>query len=148
MSAPWTVPARVLVAQLDRGIDGLWSLVYAAQVGALQQLALCRGLDGGADGDLALTLAAMDLGEAIEELEWHHPDLPAVAAAVDLGPAPPDDLADCRVAVAELLVAALDVVAGLLRDPEQPMDTAEVLYLARIVHLLTNAHLRVTGRMP
>ena len=147
MSAPWTVPARVLVAQLDRGIEGLWSLVYAAQVGALQ-LALGRGLSGGADGDLALTLAAMDLGEAIEELEWHHPDLPVVAAAVDLGPAPPDGLADCRLAVAELLVAALDQVAGLLRDPEQPLDTTDVLYLARIVHLLTNAHLRVTGRMP
>ena len=88
----------------------------------------------------------MDLGEAIEELEWHHPDLPAVAAAVDLGPAPPDGLADCRVAVAELLIAALDLVAALLRDPEQPLDTTEILYLARIVHLLTNAHLRVTGR--
>ena len=147
MGAPWTVPARVLVARLDGGIEGLWSLVYAAQVGALQ-LALGRGLGGGADGDLALTLAAMDLGEAIEELEWHHPDLPADAAAVDLGPAPPDGLADCRLAVAELLVAALDVVAGLLRDPEEPSGTAEVLYLARIVHLLTNAHLRVTGRMP
>ena len=147
MSAPWTVPARVLVAQLDRGIEGLWSLVYAAQVGALQ-LALCRGLDGGADGDLALTLAAMDLGEAIEELEWHHPDLPVVAAAVDLGPAPPDGLADCHLAVAELLVAALGVVTDLLRDPEEPLGTGEVLYLARIVHLLTNAHVRVTGRMP
>ena len=143
MSAPWTVPARVLVAQLDRGIEGLWSLVYAAQVGALQ-LALGRGLDG----DLALTLAAMDLGEAIEELEWHHPDFPAVAAAVDLGPAPSDGLADCREAFTELLAAALDTAAGLLRDPDQPLDTTEVLYLARIVHLLTNAHLRVTGRMP
>jgi hypothetical protein len=147
MGAPWMVPARVLVAQLDRGIEGLWSLVYAAQVGVLQ-LALGRGPGGGVEGDLTLTLAAMDLGEAIEELEWHHPDLPAVASAVDLGPAPPDGLADCRLAVAELLVAALDVVAGLLRDPEQPIDTTEVLYLARIVHLLTNAHLRVTGRMP
>ena len=147
MSAPWTVPARVLVAQLDRGIEGLWSLVYAAQVDGLQ-LALGRGLSGGADGDLALALAAMDLGEAIEELEWHYPDLPVVAAAVDLGPAPPDGLADCRVAVAELLVAAFDLVAGLLRDPEEPLETTEVLYLARIVHRLTNAHLRVTGRMP
>ena len=147
MSAPWTAPARVLVAQLDRGIEGLWSLVYAAQIGALQ-LALHRGLGSEVDSELALTLAAMDLGEAIEELEWHHPDLPAVASALDLGPAPPNGLADCRLAVAELLMAALDLVAGLLRDPEQPMETTEVLYLARIVHLLTNAHHRVTGRMP
>ena len=71
-----------------------------------------------------------------------------VASALDLGPAPPNGLADCRLAVAELLMAALDLVAGLLRDPEQPMETTEVLYLARIVHLLTNAHFRVTGRMP
>jgi hypothetical protein len=114
-------------------LAGLWSLVFAAQHGALR-LALDRGLDG----DLSLTLAAMDLGEALEDLEW----------AVDLGPAPADAVSDCRAAITELLAGGLDVAADMLRDSAQDLDTPDVLCLARVVHLLSNAHLRVTGRMP
>jgi hypothetical protein len=143
MGVLWTQPARVLVDGLDGGFEGLWSLVFAAQHGALR-LALDRGMDD----DLSLTLAAMDLGEALEDLEWAHPDLPAVAVALDLGPVPADAVSDCRAAIAELLAGALDVAAEVLRDSSQDLDTPDVLCLARVVHLLSNAHLRVTGRMP
>ena len=143
MGVLWTRPARVLVDGLDGGLAGLWSLVFAAQHGALR-LALDRGLDG----DLSLTLAAMDLGEALEDLEWAHPDLPAVAVAVDLGPVPADAVSDCRAAITKLLAGGLDVAADVLRDSSQELDTPDVLCLARVVHLLSNAHLRVTGRMP
>jgi len=67
---------------------------------------------------------------------------------VDLGPVPADAVSDCRAAIAELLAGGLDVAADVLRDPSQDLDTPDVLCLARVVHLLSNAHLRVTGRMP
>jgi len=143
MGVLWTEPARVLVDRTDHGLAGLWSLVFAAQHGALR-LALDRHLDG----DLSLTLAAMDLGEALEDLEWASPDLPAVAVAVDLGSVPVDAVGDCRVAIGVLLAGGLEMTAGLLRDPSQDLDTPDVLCLARVVHLLSNAHLRVSGRMP
>lgn len=88
----------------------------------------------------------MDLGELLEELEWSHPAVPTLAVAVDLGD-PPDDLAAGREAVAALLVGALDVAAAALRGPVGE-TTAAVLVLARAVHLITSAHLRVAGRLP
>lgn len=143
MGVLWTQPARVLVDGVDGGLAGLWSLVFAAQHGALR-LALDRGLDS----DLSLTLAAMDLGEALEDLEWAHPDLPTVGVAVDLGPVPADAVSDCRAAMAVLLAGGLDVAADVLRDSSQDLDTSDVLCLARVVHLLSKAHMRLTGRMP
>jgi hypothetical protein len=143
MAVPWIQPARALVVRFDDGLDALWSLVYAAQIGILQ-LALRLELET----DLALTQAAMDLGEAVEELEWAHPDLPAVAVAVDLGPPPPGAIADCRAALVVLLVAALDVTARLRRDLARELATPDALCLARVVRLLANAHLRLIGRLP
>lgn len=143
MGVLWTRPARVLVAELGASLGDLWSLVFAAQRGALR-LALDRGLDG----DLSLTLAAMDLGEALEDLEWAHPGLPAVSVAVDLGPVPVDGVRDCLNAIAVLLAGGLDVAADLLRGSARDLDTPDVLCLARVVHLLSSAHVRVTGEMP
>jgi len=37
--------------------------------------------------------------------------------AVDLGPAPPGAITDCRTALAVLLAGALELTARLLRDP-------------------------------
>ena len=143
MGVLWMQPARVLVDRLDHGLAGLWSLTYAAQHGALR-----LALDRDVDGDLSLTLAAMDLGEALEDLEWAHPDLPTVAVAVDLGPVPADAVSDCRAALAVLATGGLDMAAEVLRDAPTELDTPDVLCLARTVHLLSNAYLRVTGQMP
>lgn len=146
MTESWTEPARLMVQHLVRdpgvaGLPGLWSLAKAAQ-----RAALLVALDPSADADLAMTQAAMDLGELLEELEWADPAIPSLAVAVDLGD-PPDDPVACREAVAALLVGALEVAAAILRGPVG-RSTAHVLMLARVVHLITSAHLRVAGRLP
>jgi hypothetical protein len=143
----WAGPSRAMVERLllDAGADGLaglWSLAKAAQLATLRV-----ALDPAADPDLSMTHAAMDLGELLEELEWVHPDARAGAVAVDLGD-PPGDPAGCREVIAALLVGALEVAATVLRAPAGESSTAEILMLARLVHLLSAAHLRVTGRLP
>ena len=141
VSTLWTRPARVLVDRAAPDLPGLWSLLYAAQRGALR-----LALDTRADGDLSLTLAAMDLGEALEELEWNHPDLAGGAVALDLGPIPVGATDDCLCAVGELLAGALTRSAGVLRDPSNDLATGDVLCLARVVHLLSSALGRLGNR--
>ncbi len=72
MTVPWTTTAGVLVDRVEPGMAGLWSLIRTAQRGVLR----CA-TDAELDRDLAFTFAAMDLGEALEDLEWVHPDLAA-----------------------------------------------------------------------
>ena len=143
----WADPARLMVQRLllnvgsDR-LSGLWSLAKAAQ-----QATLRLALDPYADPDLSMTHAAMDLGELLEELEWSDPAVASLAVAVDMGH-PPGDPEACRQAIASLLVGALQLTAAALRAPAGDSSTAEILMLARVVHLLTSAHLRVVGRLP
>ncbi len=144
MTLAWSEPAQVLVAGLpDRGVAGLWVLLHTAELAALR-MALLPGLDD----DLAFTDAGFDLREAVEELEWLHPDLPGRALAVDLGEAPLDQVGACRAAVAGLLVAALDAVGRLLATATGELDTPELLALGRVCQLAGSAHRRVTGRLP
>ena len=67
--------------------------------------------------------------------------------SVDLGD-PPDDPVASRQVIASLLVGALEVTAAALRAPAGESSTSEILMLARVVHLITSAHLRVVGRLP
>jgi hypothetical protein len=143
----WAEPARLMVERLlldvgADGLSGLWSLAKAAQ-----QATLRLALDPYADSDLSMTHAAMDLGELIEELEWSNPAVATLAVAVDMGD-PPGDPEACRQAIASLLVGALELSAVALRAPAGNSSTAEILMLARVVHLLTSAHMRVVGRLP
>lgn len=140
MTVSWTEPARELVDRLGPGMDALWSLVFSAQAGALS-LATVEPLDE----DFALSEAAMDLADALGELEWACPELTAVAVTVDLGPPCWDDVIAYREAIAGLLAAAIDVVAALLRDED--LDIPDVLALARVVHLVSSAYQRVTGHL-
>lgn len=69
MTQNWAEPARLMVERLlldsdTYGLSGLWSLAKAAQ-----QATLRLALDPAADPDLSMTHTAMDLGEALEELE-------------------------------------------------------------------------------
>jgi hypothetical protein len=143
MAVSWTQPAQELVDRLRVGLDALWSLIYAAQSGALQ-LALVEPLDE----DLSLTTAGMDLAEALSELEWVRPELAACSVAFDPGPAPLDDVTACRATIADLLTTAVDVLVGLLRGQGEELDTPDLLALARVAHLLGAAYTRVTGRLP
>lgn len=148
MTESWAEPARLMVARLVHdpgvaGLPGLWSLAKAAQ-----RAALLVALDLSADADLSMTHVAMDLAEALEELEWSDPAIAAGAVALDLGD-PPAAPEECREVIASLLVGALEVAATALRAPAGgASSTAEILMLARVVHLLTAAHLRVVGRLP
>lgn len=142
MTVSWTGPARELVDRLGAGVDALWSLAYSAQSGALR-LATVEPLDE----DFALSEAAMDLADALGEIEWARPELTGVAITVDLGPPCWDDVIAYRDAIAGLLAAAIDVVVALLRDPAEELDTPDVLALARVVHLVGSAHQRVTGHL-
>ena len=143
VTVSWTQPAQELVDRLEVGMDALWSLIYAAQTGALS-LALVEPLDE----DLSLTEAGMDLADALGELEWVRPELTAGSVAVDLGPAPLDDVSACREAIAGLLAAAVDVVVGLLREQGEQLDTPDLLAVARVAHLVSSAYTQVTGRLP
>jgi len=144
VTVSWTEPAGRLAESLpDRGLAGLWALLHTAELAVLQ-MALLPGLND----DLALTEAALDLQEAVEELEWLHADLPLRASAVNLGEAPLDQVGACRAAVAGLLLAALDTVWRLLPTAQVELDTPEVLAVGRVCQLAGRAHLRVTGRLP
>jgi hypothetical protein len=124
------------------GMEGLWSLIYAAQRGVLR-----LALDPHLDRDLSLTYAAIDLGEAIGELEWAYPQLPATSPAVDLGAASSARVDECREALAALLSRALELAAEIVRDGND-LDTADALAVARVIHLITSAHDRIAGRLP
>jgi hypothetical protein len=147
MPDKWAEPARLMVERfVDAGayeLSGLWSLTKAAQ-----QASLRLALDPAVDFDLSMTHAAMDLAEALDELEWSDPAVAAVAVALDLGD-PPTVPKGCREVIASLLVGALEITAAALRAPTgEGSSTAEILMLARVVHLLTSAHLRVVERLP
>jgi hypothetical protein len=143
VAVSWTEPARELVDRLGVGMDALWSLIYAAQSGALR-LALAEPLDE----DLSLTSAGMDLAEALSELEWVRPELASYSVAFDPGPAPQDDVTACRTSIAGLLAAAVDVIVGMLRSQGEELDTPDLLAVARVAHLIGSAYTRVTGRLP
>jgi hypothetical protein len=140
MTVPWTTTAGVLVDRVEPGMAGLWSLIRTAQRGVLR----CA-TDAELDRDLAFTFAAMDLGEALEDLEWVHPDLAADAVTVDLGELPGGDDGDARTALGLLLTGGLDATARMLREQPETLDTADVLCLARTAHQLAATHRRLTG---
>jgi hypothetical protein len=141
MTVSWLEPVKRL-ADLAAGWDGLWSLLVTARRAALA-LAVLPGLDD----DLAFTEAALDLREAVEELEWVHSGLPLRAVSVDLGDAPLDQVNACRTAVGGLLTAVLAEAGRLNRLPGE-LDTPQLLALARVSQLAASAHRRVAGRLP
>lgn len=70
MTSTWMEPAQRLIGRKEVDWVGLWGLLDAAGHAALA-LSLTTSL--GASVDLAF--AAIDLGEAREELEWVRPEL-------------------------------------------------------------------------
>ncbi len=66
---------------------------------------------------------------------------------MDLGPASADRAEQCREALAALPSRALEVAAGIVCD-DLDVDSADALAVARVIHLITSAHDRITGRLP
>jgi hypothetical protein len=93
-----------------------------------------------------MTHAAMDLREVLEELEWAHPAVPMLADAVNVGDTS-SDLAASRDRVASQLRQALQS-ATIAPVPTGNPAAAEILMLARVVHLLKSARRRVVGIFP
>jgi hypothetical protein len=141
VTVSWLRQAERL-AGVATGWEGLWSVLVTARRAALA-LAMLPGLDD----DLTFTEGALDLREAVEELEWLHPGLPLRAVSVDLGDAPLDQVNACRTALCGLLSGAQNEgrrLNGLVGE----LNTAEVLVLARVSQLVASAYRRVTGRLP
>jgi hypothetical protein len=93
-----------------------------------------------------MTHAAMDLREVLEELEWAHPAVAMLAAGVNVAD-PLSDLAASRDTIASQLRQALQA-AAIAPVRTGNSAAAEILMLARVVHLLMSAHQRVIGIFP
>ena len=89
-----------------------------------------------------LTYAAMDLGEAREELEWVRPDLPARCPAVTVGPPDPLDVDVALDAISRLITAALARAEVLLGCD---LALADLACLTRATTRLRSAHRAVHG---
>lgn len=135
-------PTEPLVQQAPVSVGGLWALLVVAR-DRLGQLTLLEH----ADEDLSLFESSMDLTEALGDLEWHLPDLPDLPDddVPDLCLEPVQDVQD-QAAVVRLLRRAVDNTIELLRDTAG-MDRGEVLTLARVLHLIGAALVRLTGQL-
>ncbi len=122
--------AEEVVERLGYGPESLWSLLYAAQAGALT-LALVEPLDQ----RLALTAAGDLLGDALDELEdGYFAICPALGAEL---PEPQlDQLGTYRLAIVALLVASVEVVR---EQVDSSLETRALLSLSHILHLTSSA---------
>ena len=108
MGSTWRGPAQDVIDQSKTDWVGLWSLLDATAHAAM---ALSLVLPLGASVDLAF--AAIDLGEAREELEWVRPELTCLAP-VRLGPLHlSDDVGAARVVLEQMVSAAIDLTINL-----------------------------------
>ena len=134
MTVLWRDLKSELVDRLGIGMEALWSLVRTAQSGVLA-LSLIEPLDE----DMRLSDAAMDLTLALDEMEEVSPALAAGGISVDLGPVRLDDLGDYRASILGLLGAAIDVVAHMLREQVEELDTPELMSLATVASSINSA---------
>jgi hypothetical protein len=135
----WSEPAQILITGVPRDLGGLWSLLYAGELGAVH-LNASRHAPRDAVG------VAIDLRAAVQELEWHHPELDLGQVAVNLESPARGGGTAYESTLAELLHAALGLCADLIRDPTSGLP--DVLMLARVVTLVTSGHIRLTGHLP
>jgi hypothetical protein len=135
--ATWDETAKVLVERSDPDWEGIWTLTYAAGRATADLGVVAPMADA-----VELTYAAMDLGDARQELEWVRPDLPARCPAVSVGPPEPADVDAARDAVSRLITAALARSEALLGCD---LDLADLACLTRTTAQLHSAHRTVHG---
>lgn len=128
----WSPRAAVLAEHSAAGLDGLWTLLQAAEI-ALIRL--------GSDSRISphVLNAGLDVREALGELDWLHPELEGSAVTADLGPQGSGE--DPRPVVRALLAAALVRCSGLAR--ERRLSAEELAMLGRVSTLLESAERRV-----
>lgn len=134
MHVTWQEPADVLVEHTPPTWHGLWTLLFAAGHATNTLASAARTVQ-----DLDLTVAAMDLHQAREELEWALPEVADEAPAILLGLLPAWDDADCARAVVDgLVVAALDRIVNLA--PTGDLGTPEGMALLAATRAVRSAH--------
>jgi hypothetical protein len=118
MTYTWSTGAAAVLEHVEDDWAGVWSLLFAATK-ATFRLSLQLPPDVGAE----LAIAAMDTGEARDEVTWAHPEVPTTAVAVDLGPVGPalDVPATCSVIVG-LLDGALRRLGPIAAADPSPGD--------------------------
>lgn len=130
MTIAWQVPAQGLLEHAPADWDGLWTVLFAA-AHATSTLALSLPVVEGLD----LTLTAMDLHQAREELDWARPDLRDTATTVSLGVLPlHDDPQAARQVINDLVVAAMNRAVDLAPNEDDPAALVAVLGLLRRAH--------------
>lgn len=137
----WIGSAEALRARVAVDLGGVWSLTYAAEIGALKLAQL-----PGADEDFALTAAAADLGDAVDALEATVPQAPRTGLAIDFGDPPLDEIQACRTALAGLVLSALATLGQSVTRPGT--DAAAVAAAGTTTSRLTSAYWRITGTVP
>lgn len=141
MTIAWQGPAQGLLERAPADWDGLWTVLFAA-AHATSTLALSLPVVEGLD----LTLTAMDLHQAREEVDWARPDLRDTATTVSLGILPlHDDPQAARQVIDDLVVAAMNRVADLAPN-EDDLAHPDTAALVTVLGLLRSAHQSLTGR--
>ncbi|WP_426592634.1 hypothetical protein ACPPVS_12745 [Cellulomonas sp. McL0617] len=131
MGAAWNEPASALLERGAPGWAGLCALLDAASHGALT-LSLAVPLGAGVD----LTFAAIELGEAREELTWSR-RRPSSDATSRLGPLHVrDDLGEALQIIEHLVDVAIDRTLTLDDDEATPDDLD---CLGKVLRKLHNA---------
>lgn len=139
MTIAWQEPARALVDHTPADWDGLWTLLFAAAHGT-STLALSLPVIEG----LNLTMTAMDLHQAREELDWARPALRDTAATASLGVLPLHDAPQyARQVIDDLVVAAMHRVVELTPDDLTDPDAQT---LVPVLGLLRTAHATLSGQ--
>ena len=131
MVSTWHEPGSDLVERGEAGWAGLWALLDAGGHATLT-LSLVAPLGLGVD----LAFAAIELGEARDELEWTHEEL-ARRGPVRLGPLPIGEAVDEARKVVERLVEAATQRALLLGD--EATTPEELACLGRVLRKLHTA---------
>lgn len=138
----WASPVTAMLQRLGPGLPGIWALLWATEIGALQLVCLPD-----IPSDRQLTEAAWDLAEAREDLEWAAPELLTTGVAVTLESPGNSDVPGCRQQLAALLRAGLDLTTAMQSEPGR-YDVDVILALARATSLMATAHQRLIGRLP
>jgi hypothetical protein len=140
----WAEPARDLIGRLPPTLPGLWAGIHATLLATTW-----LGESDPRRWDTTCMEGALDLGEALGELEWVDPALPVDAPTVDLGPVTPlDDFDTCLASTAELMCDCVALAIRLLERPgDAHLEVGGLVAVSRAVTLLSRAHLRLTGTL-
>ena len=139
MASRWQLAADEAVSENGADWSALWSLMQTT-AGATFDLSMTTPLNRGVE----LTLAAMEVTEARDDLDCARPGGLEAARVVRLGPpAATDDLAQSLTVLTRLLDHSLDVALAVLRETTVG---AEADALRRAISRLRSARRRLSAQ--